>query len=357
MAASSAPGPPTERSDHLVAETAQAFSAAAERAGEVPQRSFSIAGCGVLLRFAGPALMDSLTRALSHLPPCDGEPDLVVDVWDSASTGASEPPSLPGRPEGTPEGVRILYHEDPVQAVYLPSERSLSVVDDSSGRAWFWTADAAEVPHWERAAPARYILNGWLGARGRHVMHAGAVAEKDAGLLLVGKGGSGKSTTALTCVQAGFSYAGDDYALVSTDPPMAHALYSSGKLHAHHVTRFPELLHAVDNKSRLDEEKAVLFVDSHSPERLREGFPIRAVAVPRVTHQPETRFGPASAAEALTALAPSTVFLMPGSSAGQLSAMAELLRQTPCYRLELGTDLAAIPDVVRELLASASRRV
>lgn len=357
MAGKSAQTASSRQPFDLVAETARAFSSAAERAGDVVQRSFMVAGCGVRLRFAGPALVDAITRALSHPPPCEEEPELVIEVWDSASTSAGEPPPLPGCPEGTPEGVRILYHEKAVQAVYLPAERRLSMVDSSSGRAWFWTADAAEMPHWERAAPLRYVLNGWFGPRGHHLLHAGAVADMGAGLLVVGKGGSGKSTTALTCVQAGFSYTGDDYSLVTTQPPTAHPLYSSGKLHAPHVMRFPQLLHAVENKKHLDEEKAVMFVDSHASDLLQGSFPIRAVAVPRVAGRPETSFASAPAAEALMALAPSTVFLMPGSSETQMSAMAELLSQTPCYRLELGTDLATIPGVVRELLGDAARNV
>jgi hypothetical protein len=348
--------PSSGRSLDLLADTAGAFADAAGRSGEVVERSVRIAGHHIRLRFAGAAMVSALTRALAHLQPADGDPDLVVEIWDSASVGGNAPPSLPGKPEGTPDGVRILYDEGPVQAVYLPSERSLSLIDASSGRAWFWTADADGIPHWERAAPLRYILNSWLGAQGQHVVHAGAIAGRDGGVLLVGKGGSGKSTTALTCVQAGFSYAGDDYSLVSARPPTAHALYGSGKLHAHHVTRFPDLMPSVDNVDRLSEEKALIFVASDALGRFDDSFPIRAVAVPRVTGQAETRFSRASPAEALAALAPSSLFLMPGASATTMAAMADLLRQTPCYRLDLGTNLHDIPSAVRNLLASTSER-
>jgi hypothetical protein len=59
---------------------------------------------------------------------------------------------------------------------------------------------------------------------------------------------------------------------------------------------------------------------------------------------------PISPVEALKALAPSTLFQLIGASQKDLRAMAELVRKVPCYRLELGTDLAAIPRAIEQLL-------
>ena len=59
----------------------------------------------------------------------------------------------------------------------------------------------------------------WMGSPGAACLaHGGAVGLEGAGVLLVGAGGVGKSSTSLVCVEAGFDYAADDYCLVSAEP-------------------------------------------------------------------------------------------------------------------------------------------
>jgi len=67
-------------------------------------------------------------------------------------------------------------------------------------------------------------------------MHGAAVSLNGKSILLTAKGGSGKSTTALSCFFAGMSYLGDDYVTVkSGDVITTHSIYSSTKL-------FPDVL-------------------------------------------------------------------------------------------------------------------
>jgi hypothetical protein len=81
-----------------------------------------------------------------------------------------------------------------------------------------------------------------------------------------------------------------------------------------------------------------------------DGFPIRAVLVPRVAGVHDTRIVPASANAALAALAPSTIFQLHPPQRDALARMATLVRQVPCYSIELGTDLPQIPRAIAELL-------
>lgn len=74
------------------------------------------------------------------------------------------------------------------------------------------------------------------------------------------------------------------------------------------------------------------------------------VLVPRIVGGLSTTAVPISPIEALKALAPSTLFQLIGAGQKDFRAMAELVRTVPCYRLELGTDLAAIPRAIEELL-------
>jgi hypothetical protein len=315
------------------------------------ERNYLVAGRPVRFVFAGPALVDPLTRAFGHLPACDDrEPELTLVAWDSASTG-TPPPALP--PDDDPDGPawrRVLVDRPPLHAVYKPGPGTLSVVDRERNVAWYWCADAAAVPVWEQGTPFLHILHHWLSSRGLQLVHAGAAGDETGGVLFVGKSGSGKSTATLASVLGGLRYAGDDYVVVTDEPrPTVHALYSSGKLDAGQLARFPELAGWVVNPAGPPDEKRVFFLADHQPERVATSFPLMAVLLPRVTGRTETAIVPASSGAALAALAPSTLFQMPGAAGPELAAIAALLRQVPAHTLEAGTDLTAVAPLVRRL--------
>ncbi len=186
----------------------------------------------------------------------------------------------------------------------------------------------------------------------RQLTHAAAIGTSKGGVLLIGKGGSGKSTTALSCINSGFFYVSDDYCLLTTDPvPYVYSLYNSAKLDADNIQKFPNLAPAISNTDHLDSEKALFFLYEYCSEKMATGFPIRAILLPRVSGHPETKLTPASPAESLTALAPSTIFQLPGAGVAAFQIMVRLVQQIPCYTLELGTNLSRIPDVILCLLS------
>jgi hypothetical protein len=193
-------------------------------------------------------------------------------------------------------------------------------------------------------------LHGWLSRRGLQYIHAAAVGTEAGGALLVGKGGSGKSTTALTCLDSDLTYVSDDYCLLSTTPePRAYSLYSSAKLKPDN-TRLPHLLPLVHNRDRAPDEKPFVLLQQHFPEKLVSSLPIKVILVPQVTGQVDTAVRPVSAAIALLALAPSTIFQLPGATSAKFKEMAALVKTVPCYTLALGTDLAQIPQVIAQTL-------
>jgi hypothetical protein len=61
---------------------------------------------------------------------------------------------------------------------------------------------------------------------------------------------------------------------------------------------------------------------------------------------------PVGAAEALRALAPSTVLQHGHHGAAGLEMAAELVRRVPAYALDLGDDIAAVAPAIRDLLAA-----
>jgi hypothetical protein len=330
----------------------------ASDAAGVIERQYLVAGSSIRLRFAGPALADIVAPAFAHLEETlEKQPALTVSIWDSASTGTTRPSLAPADPDAadvdpTNPGPSYFYAEDDVQTLQQPVPDTLSTLAAGDGAAWFWVRDAVRLPSWDRAAPLRHLLSWWLGHRGCQQVHGGAVGTESGGVLLVGRGGSGKSTATLaTLLEPQLRYAGDDYVALAAGPePWIHSLYCSGKLHPDHLSRLPHLGPALANSDRLNEEKAIFFIDRAFGGQVISGFPLRAVVVPRISAEPGARVVPASRASALTALAPSTIFQLHPPQREALETMAQLVAQVPAFTLEMGPDVSAVPAAIRRLL-------
>ena len=86
-----------------------------------------------------------------------------------------------------------------------------------------WIRDGTAVPEFERAAPLRTMLSWYARGSDCELMHAATVGRSDGSVLLVGGGGSGKSTCAIACLESPLSFIADDYVIVSPDHPDPYA--------------------------------------------------------------------------------------------------------------------------------------
>jgi hypothetical protein len=331
-----------------------AFANAAGRAGGPIIDSRRLAGRTARFTFGGDGLRSVVLRALAHLAPAsDGvAADLEVSCWDSADTGVALPQPLWNWPAAS-EPMRIVLPAGArsFRLFVTPNRDGLILFDVERRKAVFWSSDARRLPsHWH-GSPLLSLFHWWSATQGLHLLHAGCVGGDAGGVLLVGRGGSGKSTTALLALLAGLRYVSDDYCLLQTgSPPIAHSLYGTGKLHRDHLVRFPPLAaHAVDPMP--DEfGKPIVFVREHFPDQIAERMPLRTVVLPRTAAAPRTRLQRISGSEALRGFAPSTLFQLPELHARTFPAMAALVRDLPCFRLDVGTDWEAVAPSLRALI-------
>jgi Coenzyme PQQ synthesis protein D (PqqD) len=357
------PAEPVARGRQLSAVLEEYFEEVSSRA-PVSETKLLMAGRKLLIRCADAVHSRHLTLALSHLRnDFGGEADLTIHVWDGESAGSPSNSLLSSYLQtlyrdwtsscGT-RGELRGFHSPTVPAFYMPGPDVLNLVDVANKRAFFFKRDASPLPYWEAGSPFRAILHSWLSSAGLQFVHGGAVGEMGGGVLLAGKGGSGKSTTTLLCLNAGMLYAGDDYCAVDGSAAVhVHSLYNTAKLLPGDLDRFPELRPKLWNPQSLVEnstDKATFFLADLMPERMSLGFPLRALLIPRVesgagTHL--TRCGPAAA---LAAIVPSTVAQLPLAAQADMERMAAIAEKLPAYILHLGSDLKQIPDVVRSLL-------
>ncbi len=345
----------TEQTDPLaffntVYETYKKAEAAS---GEAIDRFYSIAGFKIRLRFAGAALIPYMTPALAHLatePVSD--PALTVCLWDSASTSTLMPPP-PWKTDDYRERGEIRgFSNERIHTTFQWGASALSILDTEQNLATYWVKTVEQIPYWETGAPLRTIFHSWMSKRGIQLVHGGAVGIPSGGVLLVGKGGSGKSTTALSCLNSELFYASDDYCLLTSEPtPTVFSIYSTGKKNADDVQRLPFLKSLISNPERLDSEKALYFINEHFPEKILSSCPLRAILIPRITGEAKTTLKAASPAMGLAALAPSTIFQLPGADKEAFQSMGKVVRQVQCYSLNLGTDIGQVPKVILELLS------
>ena len=330
----------------------QTFKKAEEATGDPIERSYSIGGFTVKLRFAGRALVPFLTPALGHLEnQSTTAPAVTICLWDSVSTGTDMPFPPWSQEDYLARGEIRGYNDDRVYTNFNLGSGILNMLDIQQNTALYWIRDARKLPYYECGAPLLTVLNWWMGRHGRQIIHAGAVGTPQGGVLLVGKGGSGKSLTALTCLNSQLLYAGDDYCLITMNStPFVYSLFCTGKVNPTDTKKISFLDEALSNAERLDSEKALFFFQGRFSEKLITGFPIKALLLPRITGLSETRVKRTSASAGLTALAPSTIFQLPGAGSNVLQTLSFFVKQVPTYKLELGTDMTHIKKTLEDFL-------
>lgn len=339
------------------------FGERAAAAGLTTKR-FEVGGEFLEVCTTGNSYLD-LDKAWSHLASSNATTAaaLKIHVWDCYTP--SEDPFLAAVLEKLhtnwclacgPRGEVLDFHSAETGVLYHPGPDVLSVIDCPTGNAYFLKRTADPLPYWEIGSPFRYILHFWFAARGLQFAHGGAVGDENGGVLIAGKGGAGKSTTTMLCTAAGMRYAGDDYCLVDPNGYL-FSLYNTGKLCGPaDLERLPAMRGQSRNEDGFErggEGKGIYFLSEIWPDRMSAGFPLRAILVPSVTKDRDTRLEPCSPGDALLALAPSTVAQLPTAGVGDCERLAALASKLPAWRLLLGSDLEQIPAVVRKVLMDA----
>lgn len=339
----------------------ESFNLAQQKVGAV-ERFYNIGSHIICLRFAGQGLIPYITKAIAHLETkAIPNPSLTICLWDSVSTQTKMSALVDLlihlieakwgeflEPRKEIKG----WHSDRVHALFHIGPNILSLLDKQRNLAVYWLEDAVNIPYFEHGSPLQTILNWWVSDRNCQYVHAGAIGTAEGGVLIAGKGGSGKSTASLASINSPLSYVSDDYCLVSVEPnPYVYSLYNTAKLRGiEDIQRFPHLANLMGNLDNLETEKAMIFLYDHYPEKVTQGFPIQAILVPQITGQPQTTIERTSAAIALKALAPSTLFQLSGTGQKNLQFLSQLVKQVPCYILKSGTNLEQIPEVIYNLL-------
>ena len=333
--------------------------ATAKHADELHESFYTFGGGRVRIRILGRELAQHICRPFSHLRTDEQSstaPRLTIEIWDeNKATINGEAPLTSDDLCWTETTVKSMDRRFIGQQ--LP--HTISCLDRHAGHIMASIAWNNRIFIYERAKPLARPLLEWHNDQDVQVIHTGLVARDGKGVLFVGRSGSGKSTSSLACICAGFDYLSEDYVGLQRQLDgsfVGHSLYNSVFLETVHLTRFEGLVpYAI--KGRLPhEEKSVIVLSQLFPERLQRVVPIRVLALLRVADVQKPKFRPASKGEALLALGPSSLLQIPnrGLGAGGFKRLAELVERVPCYWLEIGGDLDSIARGVDELLTHSN---
>jgi hypothetical protein len=319
------------------------------------ESAFVFAGRPVAIRTVGLRLAQRILRPFDHLrlePGRATEPALTIELWDERETGVgcdscrADPDLERADTFRTSADGRLVLHE---------RAQTRTAFDRIDSTIVGWVGDAERLTQYEAGRPLHTALLLWHRDQGMQAVHAGLVARGRDGVLFGGAGGAGKTTTAVTCLAAGFKFLADDYVGLEETRDgrfVGHSLYSSSHFDPAHLKRFPHLLrHALPGSLPIEDKSLVLLADLF-PGGFAASATIRAVALPVVRDVAAPRLRPARRSEALLRLAPSSILLLPhaGVSGDGFAKMARLLESLPVYWLELGGEVGAIPERVDELL-------
>jgi hypothetical protein len=306
---------------------------------------------GLSLRVEGRGqLAERLVPALLHHPRPETDPDLTIRVWDLAV--AHHRPHLDpawfqsdgDEDVGTDHEVRIRYD---------PPQRAVQAWDAGARRGSWVAEDPADLAWWEEAAPLRPMLAWWQASNDRYFAHGAALAIDGKAVLLVGPGGSGKSTTALRAQRAGLDFLGDDYCLVAGAetglvPGLARG-YAVGSVYRTVKLRpvdgpASETQIAANDAGR----KTVLALDTERGGLLESAELVGVAAVGLGAATTEIEWGRPT--EVLRALAPTTFVQLPGIGRRSFAAFGGMLRSLPSAVVRLGHDPDEVVDTVRALI-------
>ena len=201
-----------------------------------------------------------------------------------------------------------------------------------------------------------------LRRHGRVLIHAFAAAYQGEGLLLVGDSASGKTTTGLALLAAGWKLIANDSPMLGEQDGQVTAYAYPGLIgtHADTLRRIPALRELVDDPTLAPPRpdwKTSLAAEEHFASPWQERAPVKAICLLNLDPDAaplEHQLAALSPAAALGQLLPHSVDRWDQEAVGShIDLLQALVQQAPAYRLALGTDIAALPRLLESLVGGA----
>lgn len=329
---------------------------------EQQARTYSLHGTKlqVYCSTAMAAYLDARFRLLAKGESC---PEAVFFDFGAApdpSRHTVEKPEGPSRPfYEMPEGESCYFEatdevylafRDSVRALYTPRHNhvSLSTVE-SEPRNLFMASHLV----------LTILLVEIFKRRDWYSLHAAGFSKNGRAILIPGASGAGKSTLSVALLRAGFDYLGDDMLFLKRCPNglAVRGLVEDVDVSDQTIRLFPELDFLLQRpKTEGFPKRQIRFEEVYGARAIPESRP-EAIAFPRISGNRNSVIAQVDGDQALLELVPNVLLTQPRACRAHLALLADMVRQTPCYRLDTGQDFARIPTLFRDLLCSRPEEV
>lgn len=326
------------------------FSLAAD--ASLQTTHLQIGDCTVTLRSASPALLRQVLRPLAcPVAATNATSRLTLDLVD---LGEEPLPTLPWPPQ------QISREQETSEVHYPPylftrhGDVMLTALNQTTGHtvALVHAPEQWPLRHYRQAI--FITLYQLLRPHGLHLIHASAIASAGRAALIAGRSGAGKTTTMLTAVSAGLDFLGDDTTLLQrTDTGAVDvvALMATMDVTAKTAAWFPALAPYLSAQQNHTGKRQVLLTEVFA-RQIAPRARVHAILAPEITDRSDTLLVPANKTALLSELLFFSLDLQdPAQARRHLDFLAQLVEETPVYRLQLGSDRTQIPRVLQAVLS------
>jgi hypothetical protein len=309
-----------------------------------------LGGAVAVIHFSTRALRDVMVRSLSHLLVDDApHPSLTIFCLDGDL--ADQNFFFPWNAgDFEVQGVIKGFNSDRFQAQYQHGSGAVMLYDQERREGIYHIEDSTYIPYWEISFPFRTLFHWWSRDTSYQLLHAGGIGTSLNAVIIAGKSGSGKSSTCLSAVlNPDLLIAGDDYVLVDTIDGMMYSLYQCAKVALENLGRLPFLKHLVD-KNFDRAEKAMIFIHEKLPGKmlLRSNPGFLCIAI--IGENSKSTIVACDPSEALTRMAPTTLFQLPLMRQEAFVKCVALVRKLSVFKIILGPDPREISDTIGDFL-------
>lgn len=209
---------------------------------------------------------------------------------------------------------------------------------------------------WEQHSPLRDFWHLWALHNNALLIHSGVICDGGKAVLLPGAGGSGKSTTVLSCLQNGLKTTGDDYNLLFDDGEgfCAAPLYGNIKTKNSASRLFDfQIMSTWEREAVSYAEKTIYYPPAKADIWDVSGVKLVGILCPNITANNMAGIGNIKPVELINKLAVSSIMQSPFMAQQYLAKAGEFARKMKVANLNLSPNPNDNAACIRKWLKEA----
>ena len=330
--------------------------ARAVRCSSGVRNAVSLPGLSIGTVSFDPAITEAIGRNFIQAPAADPAfSRMQTFIVHPGVEGVSSPLPWDVRKPCHPQRIADVLREAGLDASYFSDLDHWHLYDRTTATAVQLMRDVGHYPPWETGAPLRPFLHWHYAQAGRRLTHCGTLGIGGKGIILAGAGGSGKSGTVIAGLLHGLQSIGDDYVLLEAGSDVsAYPLFATLKQDPAGFERL-RLSERLGNDLPLNwQGKHQFTIEEFSTDPVPSRLSIGALLLPHIGGSGRTEITQVSRAEAMIALAASSIYQMPGERESGFRFFGEITRRLPCFRVTLGSDPAEVAGSIGEFIQAGA---